>query len=359
MSRGRQDGGVDDSPGAPAPPQRKPWYTVLYIQVLIAIALGVARRAFLSADRRALKPLGDAFINADQDDDRAGDFLHRGARHRFDGRSQEDRPGRRQDVVLFRGGVHAGARHRAVDGRDVCSRASASTSIRQPSTPRRSRATSSRAGQEGVTTHLMNIIPNTFVGAFAGGDLLQVLLVSILTGFAISRMGKLGEQRMRMRSTPWRRSSSASSRSSCGSLRSARSAPWRSRSVHSGSARCGSWSSWSWCSMRPASCSSSSCSALIARFAGFSIFRFIAYIKDELLIVRRHVVLGDGAAADDPEDAAAGRLEVGGRPGDPDRLQLQSRRHQHLHDAGHVVPRAGHQHAADATARSSASSSSR
>jgi L-cystine uptake protein TcyP (sodium:dicarboxylate symporter family) len=29
----------------------------------------------------------------------------------------------------------------------------------------------SRAGQEGVTTHLMNIIPNTFVSAFSGGDI--------------------------------------------------------------------------------------------------------------------------------------------------------------------------------------------
>ena len=62
---------------------------------------------------------------------------------------------------------------------------------------------------------------------------------------------------------------------------------------------------------------------------------------------RRHLVVGDRAAADDPEDAAARRLEIGCRPGDPDRLQLQSRRHQHLHDAGDAVPGAGDQHAAD------------
>ena len=30
------------SPGAATPPQRQPWYAVLYIQVLIALALGVA-----------------------------------------------------------------------------------------------------------------------------------------------------------------------------------------------------------------------------------------------------------------------------------------------------------------------------
>ena len=32
------------------------------------------------------------------------------------------------------------------------------------------------------------------MGAFAQGDLLQVLLISILSGFAISRLGALGEK---------------------------------------------------------------------------------------------------------------------------------------------------------------------
>ena len=93
----------------------------------------------------------------------------------------------------------------------------------------------------------------------------------------------------------------------------------------------------------------------IAHFAGFSILRFIAYIKDELLIVlgtsSSETVLPHMIA----EDGAPRRVEVGGRPGDPDRLQLQPRRHQHLHDAGDAVPGAGHQHAAHASARSSAS----
>jgi hypothetical protein len=45
--KSRQDVGGDTiaevfSPGAATPPQRQPWYAVLYIQVLIAIALGVA-----------------------------------------------------------------------------------------------------------------------------------------------------------------------------------------------------------------------------------------------------------------------------------------------------------------------------
>ena len=39
---------------------------------------------------------------------------------------------------------------------------------------------------------LLHIIPDTVVGAFAQGDLLQVLLVSILFGFAIMALGERG-----------------------------------------------------------------------------------------------------------------------------------------------------------------------
>jgi aerobic C4-dicarboxylate transport protein len=39
---------------------------------------------------------------------------------------------------------------------------------------------------------LMNIIPNTFIDAFAKGDILQVLLIAILFGFALSLLGERG-----------------------------------------------------------------------------------------------------------------------------------------------------------------------
>ncbi|MBV8170148.1 MAG: cation:dicarboxylase symporter family transporter, partial [Alphaproteobacteria bacterium] len=43
-------------------PPRQPWYRVLYIQVLIAIALGVALGHWFPQTGAAMKPLGDAFI---------------------------------------------------------------------------------------------------------------------------------------------------------------------------------------------------------------------------------------------------------------------------------------------------------
>lgn len=47
---------------------------------------------------------------------------------------------------------------------------------------------------EGLVAHLLGLIPDAFFGAFASGDLLQVLLIAILTGFACTRLGDFGDQ---------------------------------------------------------------------------------------------------------------------------------------------------------------------
>src|SRR5256885_15595775 len=46
-----------------------------------------------------------------------------------------------------------------------------------------------QAKAQSISDFLMHIIPNTLVDAFAKGDILQVLLVSILFGFALSLVG--------------------------------------------------------------------------------------------------------------------------------------------------------------------------
>src|ERR1700693_4342903 len=43
-------------------PERRPWYTVLYTQVVIAIALGILVGRFFPNFGIALKPLGDSFV---------------------------------------------------------------------------------------------------------------------------------------------------------------------------------------------------------------------------------------------------------------------------------------------------------
>jgi len=48
------------------------------------------------------------------------------------------------------------------------------------------------APEQGVVPFLMNIIPTTIVGAFAEGNVLQVLFIAVLFGAALSRLGKWG-----------------------------------------------------------------------------------------------------------------------------------------------------------------------
>jgi aerobic C4-dicarboxylate transport protein len=51
------------------PPERtspmagQPWYRILYVQVLLAIAVGVALGYFYPDSGKAMKPLGDGFIS--------------------------------------------------------------------------------------------------------------------------------------------------------------------------------------------------------------------------------------------------------------------------------------------------------
>lgn len=51
-----------------------------------------------------------------------------------------------------------------------------------------------QAAQQSTVQFLLNIIPHTFVDAFTGsGDLLQVLLLALLFGFAMTRLGEAGK----------------------------------------------------------------------------------------------------------------------------------------------------------------------
>src|SRR5271156_27698 len=45
----------------------------------------------------------------------------------------------------------------------------------------------------GFVPFVMNIIPNTFVGAFTDGNILQVLFIAILSGFALVWLGERGK----------------------------------------------------------------------------------------------------------------------------------------------------------------------
>ena len=44
------------------PPKPRKWYQILYVQVIIAIVLGILLGVFAPEVGEAMKPLGDAFI---------------------------------------------------------------------------------------------------------------------------------------------------------------------------------------------------------------------------------------------------------------------------------------------------------
>ncbi|WP_029685159.1 dicarboxylate/amino acid:cation symporter [Tatumella saanichensis] len=50
-----------------------------------------------------------------------------------------------------------------------------------------------QAKSQGVIPFLLDIIPDSVIGAFSSGNILQILLFSILFGFALHRLGKTGQ----------------------------------------------------------------------------------------------------------------------------------------------------------------------
>ncbi|TMJ44700.1 MAG: cation:dicarboxylase symporter family transporter, partial [Alphaproteobacteria bacterium] len=141
-----------------------------------------------------------------------------------------------------------------------------------------------RAKEEGIVAHLFAIIPDTFFGALARGDLLQVLLVSILSGFAISRMGELGERITHAIDI----AAKMFFRIIHIIVRAAPIGAFGAMAFTIGAYGLGSL--WNLLQLIATFYLTALLFVLvvlgtIAHLAGFSILRFIAYIKDELLIV--------------------------------------------------------------------------
>ena len=142
----------------------------------------------------------------------------------------------------------------------------------------------SRAKDEGLVAHLMAIIPDTYFGAFARGELLQVLFIALLTGIAVSRLGKLGEKA----TAAIEIAGKVFFRIIGIIVRVAPIGAFGAMAFTVGAYGVGAL--WNLVALIATFYATSILFVLlvlgaIARATGFSIFRFIAYIKDELLIV--------------------------------------------------------------------------
>jgi len=268
---------------SPNKPPRKCWYSSLYIQVLIAIVLGILLGRFFPKAGVALKPLGDGFVGlirmmiapvifciVVQGIGSVGDLKKVG------------RVGAKalvyfeivSTLALIIGIVVAQLFHPGV-GLNI-----------DPAglDPKVASAYAGRVRDIGIVPFLLAIIPRTFVDAFAGGDVLQVLLISILAGFAISRLGEIGERITR--------AIGAVTQVVFGVIRIVvKLAPLGAlggMAFTVGSYGVGSLSNLA--GLIGTFYLTSLVFVLlilgsVAHLAGFSIFRFIAYVKDELLIV--------------------------------------------------------------------------
>lgn len=177
---------------AAAPAARKPWYRALYVQVLIAVAVGVLLGHFAPDTGAEMKPLGDAFIKLVKMIIAPVIFLT--VVTGIAGMSDLEKVGRVgakallyfiafSTLALVVGLVVANLLHPG-EGMHIDPKSLDPKAVAQ---------FAAKAKDQSIVDFLMNIIPSTAVGAFTSGEILQVLFFSVLFGFGIALMGERGK----------------------------------------------------------------------------------------------------------------------------------------------------------------------
>jgi aerobic C4-dicarboxylate transport protein len=172
---------------------RTPWYKVLYVQVVIAIGLGIVIGYFYPHIGVTLKPLGDVFVALITM--MIAPVIFCTIVHGIASMSDLKSTGRVaiKALIYFEVvstlalaiGLIVGEIVKPGSGFNI-----------DPATldPKAVASYVTRAKQEGFVAHLLAIVPQSFVGGLANGDILQVLLVSILTGVTVAGMGSVGQR---------------------------------------------------------------------------------------------------------------------------------------------------------------------
>jgi len=270
--------------GAPVvPTAAKPWYKVLYVQVLIAIVLGaIVGWLWPSvATNDWIKALGDGFIKLIKMVIAPIIFctVVSGIAHIQDAK-KVGRIGVKALVYFEIVSTFA-----LVIGLVIGNVVKPGAGFGSAAANAQAVATYAKQaeGQKSVD-FILHIIPDTVVGAFAQGEILQVLLFSVLFGFAIMRLGERGHTIRAF-------------------IDDAAHAVFGVISIVMRAAPLGAFGAMAFTIGKFGTGAILNLMGLIATFyltaalfvlvvlgiiariAGFSIFRFLAYIKDELLIV--------------------------------------------------------------------------
>ena len=176
----------------PANTNKKPFYKSLHFQVFLAIFLGITLGHFAPDTGAAMKPLGDAFIKlikmiigpiifctivsgiAGMDDMKKVGRVGTKALIYFEVVTTFALIMGLVAVSLLKPGAGMNVNVSALDTKDIA-------------------AYTTAAKSQSTVDFFMNIIPNTVIDAFAKGDILQILLFSVMFGGALSAMGKAGK----------------------------------------------------------------------------------------------------------------------------------------------------------------------
>ncbi|TWI67569.1 aerobic C4-dicarboxylate transport protein [Pseudoduganella lurida] len=262
---------------------KKPFYKILYVQVICAIILGVLLGIYLPTDAVAMKPLGDGFIKLIKMI--IAPVIFCTVVSGIAGMQDIKKVGRVGGKALLY--FEVVSTFALVIGLFVANIVKPGAGFNADPATLDTKAIAQyteKASHSSTTEFLMNIIPNTVVDAFAKGDILQVLLVSILFGFALSLLGEKGRPVTKL-------------------IDEAGAAIFGMVNIIMKAAPIGAFGAMAFtigkygvASLLPLAKLMGSfyltCALFvfivlgtIAKLTGFSIFRFIAYIKEELLIV--------------------------------------------------------------------------
>lgn len=178
-------------------PPRKAWYSQLYIQVLIGVVAGILLGALYPAAGESVKPLGDALIKmikmmiapivfctvvhgiASVQDMRKIGRIGVKALVYFEAVTTFALIVGLVVINLWRPGVGMNVDPASLDPKLVAGYVT-------------------QAHTQSAVGFLLNIIPETIVGAFVAGDMLQVLFFSILFAIALHMLGSRGEFVLRL-----------------------------------------------------------------------------------------------------------------------------------------------------------------
>ena len=173
---------------APATTVRKPIYRTLWGQVLLGVAIAIVLGYVAPTTAQAMRPLGDAFIRLITMVISLVIFCTVAAG--IAGMDSIKKVGRVGGKALLYFeiltsialliGLLVGALTQPGAGFNATPTAGDATAVA---------GYAGQAKAQTVTDFLLNIIPNSVIGAFAGGSILSVIFVSVLVGLALASLG--------------------------------------------------------------------------------------------------------------------------------------------------------------------------